>query len=285
MSKLFKLKEWFTLEESAKHLSTIFGEEVLVSDVIRLGLDGHLKISVNFVNGVRVKVGEILPIEDAYVDFPEIVKKFIGDSTFDHKKIILGTIISDSEVVSFRESGVSRVYGLWDLPLIGGEHHDLAALYYQLTNGPEYDLHTLDGAFVEKPCSSPRVICQIQEHFEDNEYCGQIPNPEDRNDKSNFYPASGLPDDCVLVVRREALIDLQNKMQNQGAGEVIGTKTKNVYIKTIYALTVALIGKLSGKKTKDAAVLLAKLDELGVKHPINSKTLADILEEGVELSD
>ncbi len=50
MSKLFKLKEWLTLPDAAKHLAIAFGEEVGEADVLRLALDGHLKLSVNFVN-------------------------------------------------------------------------------------------------------------------------------------------------------------------------------------------------------------------------------------------
>ena len=46
MSKLFKLKEWLTVSEAAKHLSVLFGEEVAESDLLRLGLDGNLDLSV-----------------------------------------------------------------------------------------------------------------------------------------------------------------------------------------------------------------------------------------------
>ena len=57
-SKLFKRKEWLTIPETVKHLSIMFGEEVTEADVFRLGLDGHLKLSVNFVNHAHAKRGE-----------------------------------------------------------------------------------------------------------------------------------------------------------------------------------------------------------------------------------
>ena len=44
MSKLFKLSEWLTLDDAAKHLSTALGEPVKVADVYRLALDGHLTL-------------------------------------------------------------------------------------------------------------------------------------------------------------------------------------------------------------------------------------------------
>lgn len=56
-SKLFKLKEWLTVPEAAKYLSLIFGEDVSEAEVLRLCLDGHLKLSVNFVNHAEAKRG------------------------------------------------------------------------------------------------------------------------------------------------------------------------------------------------------------------------------------
>ena len=44
------LKEWLTVPDAAKRLSVIFGEEVTEADVLRLALDGHLKLSIYFVN-------------------------------------------------------------------------------------------------------------------------------------------------------------------------------------------------------------------------------------------
>ena len=53
MSKLLKLQKWLTLEQAARHLSGVCGEPVSEADVLRLGLDGHLKLSVYFVNHAR----------------------------------------------------------------------------------------------------------------------------------------------------------------------------------------------------------------------------------------
>ena len=72
-SKLFKLKEWLTISETAKHLSIMFGEEVTDADVLRLGLDRHLKLSVNFVNYAHAKRGgKFLPFEEWEIKFKEI---------------------------------------------------------------------------------------------------------------------------------------------------------------------------------------------------------------------
>ena len=72
-SKLFKLKEWLTIPETAKHLSIMFGEDVTEADVLRLGLDRHLKLSVNFVNHAYAKRGDkFLPFDEWEVKLREM---------------------------------------------------------------------------------------------------------------------------------------------------------------------------------------------------------------------
>jgi len=64
MSKLFKLKQWLTTEETAKHLSNVLAEPVSEADVLKLGLDGHLRLSVNFANSVPAKKGNVIPLDE-----------------------------------------------------------------------------------------------------------------------------------------------------------------------------------------------------------------------------
>ena len=65
MGKLFQLKEWLTVADAARHLSTVFMEEVSEADVLRLALDGNLTLSVNLVNHAEALGGRIVPIADA----------------------------------------------------------------------------------------------------------------------------------------------------------------------------------------------------------------------------
>ena len=60
MSKLFSLKEWLTLADAAQHLAIVFGEDVTEADVLRLGLDGRLRLSVHFVNHTRAHCGKVV---------------------------------------------------------------------------------------------------------------------------------------------------------------------------------------------------------------------------------
>ena len=62
------------------------------------------------------------------------------------------------------EKEVKTIYGVWDLPLLGGERLDVEHLYQQLTDGPKVTLTFLDGAFVE---IENDIMCQLQESFDD----------------------------------------------------------------------------------------------------------------------
>lgn len=72
--------------------------------------------------------------------------------------------------------------------------------------------------------------------------------------------------------------------EHSGAKEKeLTTKTKNAYLKTINALSRALIDGLTGVAAKDANALLTALDLKGIEHPVTAKTLASYLQESNEL--
>ena len=71
MSKLFKLKEWLTLDESAAHISNVLGEPAKVADLYRFALDGHLKLSVDFVNHTQARKGKGVKTEQIEFDLEE----------------------------------------------------------------------------------------------------------------------------------------------------------------------------------------------------------------------
>jgi len=79
MNKLFKLKQWLTIKEAAKHLSNEYAEPVNEADVLKLGLDRHLTLSVNFINGVPAKKGKIVPSNEAITYKYENILDLFGE--------------------------------------------------------------------------------------------------------------------------------------------------------------------------------------------------------------
>lgn len=103
-SKLFKLKEWLTIPETAKHLSIMFGEEVTEADVLRLGLGKHLKLSVNFVNHGHAKRG------DKFLPFDEWEEKLRKMTSWENAK----TLAAQDGMIAVYFSGFDMAFYLKD---------------------------------------------------------------------------------------------------------------------------------------------------------------------------
>lgn len=194
MSKLFKLKEWLSVADAARHLTIAFGEEVTEADVLRLALDGHLQLSVNFVNHAQARCGQIIPWEETeWLLVPPLIKKTankqdqesIPDQILECppklqaqlNKIPLNereefipiprSLKIDEERFLTLSDKVVTIMGVWDLPMIGNERLDIEHAYQNLTGGPAVTLQGIDGAFVH---NSDEQMYQLQEDFDDNKY-------------------------------------------------------------------------------------------------------------------
>lgn len=129
--------------------------------------------------------------------------------------------------------------GVWDLPLIGNERRDVESAYQQKTDGPAVAFGGINGTFVR----DEKHFFQLQESYEDDSdvaspragfewltkliHGGQKNREEaqrlirkhgnDRKtvleEKDRYYPAEGLPEGSVLVVRSTALRELEGKLR------------------------------------------------------------------------
>ncbi len=242
MSKLIKLREWMTVPDTARYLSLTLEEEVTEADILRLALDRHLVLSVNFVNGVYARIGRIITqkeLEDNQVP-PEMTDAFAGGAPLpdEMRKLFIKHAsflarIGDMLYV-FTDKNKS-LDGVWDLPLIGSERLDIEHRYQQLTDGPVVTRVNIDGTFVR---SNDSRIYRLLESWDENPFHnGSIAqlkemqldasgdNQEDmerleqynkdrkeyldrrRNEDffKDYYPAGTLPPDAVLVVRTSYL--------------------------------------------------------------------------------
>jgi len=273
--KLFNLKEWLTVACAAQHLTILFAEEVTEADVLRLVLDGQLKLSVHFVNHATARRGMVVPIAEA--KFKKL-PSFDGAGTV---QIYGGPTVFTKGVVSHiveLEPAVVTLAGVFDLPMMGGEELDIEHEYQRLTDGPPVTLVGMNGAFVE---GRDGQVFQLQDSFDDNEYQSgsnaQLKKlkqhiedrnigaaeaegllnryKEDRKDflkkrasqskEDNYYPAGGLPEDSVLVVRTQALRDFEETLRkseeatNNTPAYRTDTERTNL-LKQIGALALAL---------------------------------------------
>ncbi len=231
---------------------------------MRLALDRHLTISVNFVNHAKARFGKVVGIEDVtwrelssdFVDMiPNIPEECKGKPT----RFMVSENLDDERYLNL-DSDVKTIDGVWDLPMIGNEKLDIEHRYQRLTGGPMVTLQNMNGTLVE---GQNGVMCVLQERFESNEFQpGSKANLEKlaerlnsltlnneetvellaqsrldrkkfierqktRPDIENYYPAGGLPEDSVIVVRTEALRAFEQLLsENENAQDADNSKPK-----------------------------------------------------------
>lgn len=346
MKKLFKLKEWLTIPDTAKYLSMVFNEDVSEADVLRFALDGYLKISVNFVNYTRGSCGNIVSWEDTkWTMFPNIKMKLkpsenvsispektkesppnlleqwnkIPEVERENFYPMLMSEQIDSERYLNLDDEVVIIKGIWDLPMIGSEQLDIEHAYQCETGGPAVTLQNLNGAFVEK---SYGQMCQLQESFDENEYQSgsrarleklkaKISNEKidkseaekllnkhkqdrkkylekrkSRPKSSDYYPAGGLPEDSILVIRTESLRNFEQRASEEtkkNSEEILTTTERNTLL-TIIGVTVKNgYGHDLNKPYEAAKEIQKDAEKLGIK--ISDDTIAKKLKEAKKIMD
>jgi hypothetical protein len=197
VSKLFKLKEWLTLDEAANHISTVLGEPVTLADIYRLSLDDHIKLSANFVNGAQARTGKFVKTDDVQFYLMENML-FSGEKLVPPISLPLNNEVqcSEDEWVALDKNVVS-IRGLWDLTMIGSEAIDIEFYYHQETSGLEVDLTCLEGTLLRQG----DVICQLQSDFDDNEY--QQGSKAAKQHLEQYITSKKLTDDETKKLRVE----------------------------------------------------------------------------------
>lgn len=255
MQKLLNLKEWLTVPDAARHLGILFGEDVSEADVLRLALDGHLTLSVNFVNHTVGRCGSRVSISEAA---RRVIRTLDGKefSTF------AGLAIDDEWVIEWRPEIVS-IDGVWDLTMLGPEQLDVEHKYQRLTGGPAVTLQSLEAPLVRR---DDGTYCQLQAHFSDNEFFDPKSLKKPYSDPANYYPAGGLPEDSVLVVRTSALRDLVSRASKpaEGVEKPVERRERNTLLVILAALADMARIDLS-KPSAAGATIESKTAHMGVR--------------------
>jgi len=233
MSKLFKLKEWLTLDEAITHISAVIGESVTIADLYQLAVNGELKLSVYFVNQTFAIKGKWLKDKDIEYQLPHI--NFDGaPSRFNPLKAPKPNeeLISDDDWISWF-GGVTPITGVWDLTMKGCEALDVEHYYQKRTSGISVKGVNVNGVLLQQD----DVVCQLHEYIEmesNNEGANQqednknLLRPVNQNIKDVFYstrkkdeleieyvPSSRLGDhDFVFVVKTNEITRFIKSLEN-----------------------------------------------------------------------
>ena len=253
MGKLFGLKGWWPVAEVARHLATVIKEAVSEADVLRLVLDGQLRLSVYFVNSTIARTGRVIAIDKA-----------TGEPAWP-TEVIRGLTLNTGEGIVF-DGDVVPVTGVWDLPMIDGERIEVEQRYQHLIDGPAVTRIAFNGTFVE---GKDGQICQLQEDGDENEF---------------LHPAGGLPKDSLLVVRTEALIDFQQSISDARANldKPLSTKERESLLKLVLGMAIKGYGYKPAELRNAATSEICKdLGTLGVG--LDPDTVRKFLHEASEM--
>ncbi len=198
MSKLFKLKEWLTLEEAVDYISNIIDEPITLADIYRFSLDEHLQLSVYFTGGTKAKKGKFINKED--VDFwdSEIASDFNGKPLVRTSSPFTEEFeVSEDRWVSL-DSKVATVSGLWDLSMLGSEALDIARYFQKEISGKDSYSNSLGGVFLYQG----DAVCQLQSLFYDKKYSDACIVAEQQLEQ--YIASNKLTDDETQALRDEA---------------------------------------------------------------------------------
>lgn len=202
-SKLFKLKEWFSINETAKRLSSSLDEEIKLSDIFRLALDKHLILSLRITHNMIVQ-----PIELKMCSLRELNPAFgIKDSLLSIPDEILD--LKSEHVIPIGDL-VNIETGFVDLPMLGAEVLDIERLHDKHRNVKTAEIYNVDGVFIK---GNEEKLYRIMEPINRTYYppaksnLNKLPRYFGCNSKQEDYvPSDVIPKDVEIVVRREKIV-------------------------------------------------------------------------------
>lgn len=268
MNKLLNLKPWLSLPAAARHLSIMFGEDVSEADVLRLGLDGHLVLSVDFVNHAFGRPGRLVSLSKAKLSTVPSLE------TGEPITFLEGTLLDDNNVIEWEDKIISMT-GVWDLAMVSVERIDVEHRYQQLTGGPSVELFCWEGPIV---CLGNGSYCEVRIRFSDEEIASftsredkSNSSPKNKDFKSfarerlnprNYFPASALPHDSVFVVRTSALNDFETlvSQREKRPEKPLERRERSTLLVIIAAL--AKMAKVDVTKPSAAAIAIETETEL-----------------------
>lgn len=259
MRKLEKFKDWLTIEDAAKRLSISAGEDICEADILRLGLDGHLTLSVYFVNPVKGNLRDIERLGKDHFEYggPQIHKtadevKAWFDKALDELQESFDRLpagwdqgLDLEAVVMAHDDGLQnpqRLEGVWDLPMLGEEALEVKREYQRLTGGVVVKQMCIGGPLVKKH-NKPEVFEIFRWDSDYRHYC----------------PASSLLDDGMLVVRAAVLHEFEGKML---CLEQSTEGIKPSYLLAITGLLELLLDDSRPRYTQGSAA-----EEIEARHP------------------
>jgi hypothetical protein len=216
LRKLYHFKKHLALEEVAEELTDALLKPVSVADVLQLGLDKELPLSVFFAKNVKARPGKIVNYTDQ--DIAQMIKSgnYVEDLDWEddidavHMAYTSNTPIDDpwpkavssqrldeTRWLTFREEKIVSVIGLCELAMIGTGLSVVHDRFKALTGRPAICGRNDGGIFVIGDGDTAYLLMELSD---------ELPKPHiGRQNFDNYVHMDRLPNDAVLAVRPAAL--------------------------------------------------------------------------------
>jgi len=174
--------------------------------VLRMALDGELKLSVNILHGGSAKRSKC-----SIAELGEVLGK-IPEAHW-----ILAVLTAEDEICHF-------LLGVYDLPMIGGGRTSVSDKWQQLNDELKGEFINLVDTVIEGDDGHLYLLQEFKhKELPDDSDCVDSKN-ELTNGETNYGPVYGLPEDCVLGVRPSVLRELEDRIALEEDARVLAGK-------------------------------------------------------------
>lgn len=203
-----------TVSEAAQYVSEVLGRTFSEADLLRQALEGHIVLSIDFVNPVSVFRGKVVPASQAPWAPPLPKPGWLFEGSF------VGQGMEEDQVMVIHHEEITEISGVWDLPMRGAEYLDVQRRRSRLMGGPaEIERISIEDVLVVR---SGGEICRLLKHLGSEESNDQeLSSPWEHS--ANFGPADSLPPQGILVIRMIELDKVYASLATVGTLKKSGT--------------------------------------------------------------
>lgn len=259
MSNFFKLKEWLTLDEAVNHFSNVLGEPITLADVYRLALDGHIKLSAQFINGAKAKRVRLVKSEDVlYKQAKPNVPDFPKGKCFNVPQNVEMQISKDYWIEKLEPDLIS-IDGVWDLAMIGAERADIANRYHQETSEHTVKVPMFTGHYLQKDGKTYQLQVRQERRPESSENIDSITSNNIKDNEVMSLQEMRLR----MKPRQLPQYEVASKLSDYGHVLVLRTSEVNTFIKSLEETPVQNKSSETHSKNSRLCLLATLLSELG----------------------
>ncbi|MBH0050975.1 MULTISPECIES: hypothetical protein [unclassified Pseudoalteromonas] len=245
MKKTDKFREWLSLENAAARISKEINENITVNDLYRLALDGHLKLSMYFVNDGYGIEGELGGVDETEKQLPQ--QKF---NTLNRT--------------------VQSMAGIWDLTMQGQEAYEIKEYYEESNSGVSVKNRSKNGILVQQD----GVTCKLYKYFDYEKICSPEYNESKERKRALAEEPAKIFENLPIVLEqlvRTDKYDIQYvpciKLSDAGCVLIIKNREITRFIQLIENKPQEEKPLTSKERTTKNILIGALLKELGITPP------------------